>query len=250
MEGCDMVDVVVVGGGPAGLNAALMLGRARGRVLVCDTGAPRNAVTHESHGFLSRDGTDPAEMLRVAREQLGRYDGVELLTAGVEAAHRDGDRFEVTLADGSSQTARRLLATGVVDELPPIQGLGGLWGRSVFNCPYCDGWECVTSRWPYSWAARPTCASQRCCRAGAPTWCGAPTGPSSSRAPVRPPPVPSPIGWRTFRGRPAALQVVDRPEDGAADLVVTSEQPVGHGQHLAPAVAAQCRQQHGRPVED
>lgn len=111
-------------------------------MLVCDTGAPRNASTHESHGFFSRDGADPAELLRDARRQLDRYEGVELRQAGVEVARRDGDRFELRLGDGTGETARRvLLATGVVDELPPIQGLGGLWGRSVFNCPYCDGWE-------------------------------------------------------------------------------------------------------------
>jgi thioredoxin reductase len=139
-----MLDVVIVGGGPAGLNAALLLGRARRRVLVCDTGAPRNAPVAHLHGFLSRDGLPPSELGRIGREQLGAYGSVELRQVQVEAAGTasDGDGFVVTLADGTREAARRLLlATGVVDQLPAIDGLAGLWGRSVFNCPYCDGWE-------------------------------------------------------------------------------------------------------------
>jgi thioredoxin reductase len=139
-----MLDVVIVGGGPAGLNAALLLGRARRRVLVCDTGAPRNAPVAHLHGFLSRDGLPPSELGRIGREQLGAYGSVELRQVQVEAAGTasDGEGFAVTLADGTREAARRLLlATGVVDQLPAIDGLAGLWGRSVFNCPYCDGWE-------------------------------------------------------------------------------------------------------------
>jgi thioredoxin reductase len=138
-----MLDVVIVGGGPAGLNAALLLGRARRRVLVCDTGAPRNAPVAHLHGFLSRDGLPPSELGRLGREQLGAYGSVELRQVQVEAATTgDGEGFAVTLADGTREAARRLLlATGVVDQLPAIDGLAGLWGRSVFNCPYCDGWE-------------------------------------------------------------------------------------------------------------
>jgi thioredoxin reductase len=139
-----MFDVVIVGGGPAGLNAALLLGRARRRVLVYDTGAPRNASVAHLHGFLSRDGLPPSELGRIGREQLGAYGSVELRQVQVEAAGSagDGDGFAVTLADGTREAARRLLlATGVVDQLPAIDGLAGLWGRSVFNCPYCDGWE-------------------------------------------------------------------------------------------------------------
>jgi thioredoxin reductase len=139
-----MLDVVIVGGGPAGLNAALLLGRARRRVLVCDAGAPRNAPVAHLHGFLSRDGLPPAELRRIAREQLGAYGSVELRDVQVEAAETasDGEGFVVTLADGTRERARRLLlASGVVDQLPAIDGLAGLWGRGVFNCPYCDGWE-------------------------------------------------------------------------------------------------------------
>jgi thioredoxin reductase len=139
-----MLDVVIVGGGPAGLSAALLLGRARRRVLVCDAGAPRNAPVAHLHGFLSRDGLPPGELGRIGREQLGAYGSVELRQVQVEAAGTasDGEGFAVTLADGTREAARRLLlATGVVDELPAIDGLAGLWGRGVFNCPYCDGWE-------------------------------------------------------------------------------------------------------------
>jgi thioredoxin reductase len=131
-----MLDVVIVGGGPAGLSAALLLGRARRRVLVCDAGAPRNAPVAHLHGFLSRDGLPPGELGRIGREQLGAYGSVELRQVQVEAAGTasDGEGFAVTLADGTREAARRLLlATGVVDELPAIDGLAGVWGRGVFN---------------------------------------------------------------------------------------------------------------------
>lgn len=137
-----MFDVIIVGAGPAGLSAALMLGRSRRRVLVCDTGRPRNAASRAMHGFLSRDGMAPADFLRTAREQIRQYESVEL--RDVEVVHaecRDG-RFHVTLQDGVRLAARKLLiATGVVDNLPSIPGFKELYGRSVFHCPYCDGWE-------------------------------------------------------------------------------------------------------------
>jgi thioredoxin reductase len=137
-----MYDVIIVGAGPAGLSAALMLGRCRRRVLVCDTGRPRNAASHGMHGFLSRDGMLPAEFLRVAREQMQQYDSVELRHAEVVHAECHESRFEVTLRDGARLASRKLLiATGVVDNLPDIPGFKELYGRSVFHCPYCDGWE-------------------------------------------------------------------------------------------------------------
>jgi thioredoxin reductase len=137
-----MYDVIIVGAGPAGLSAALILGRSRRRVLVCDTGKPRNAAAHAMHGFLSRDGTAPREFLRVAREQMRQYDTVELRDIEVTLAEcRDG-RFQVTLADGSELDSRKLLiATGVLDNVPDIPGFRELYGKSVFHCPYCDGWE-------------------------------------------------------------------------------------------------------------
>ena len=140
-------DVVVVGGGPAGLSAALILGRARRSVLVCDDGKPRNVVARWTHGFLTRDGAEPKELLRLAREEVSRY-GVALLPGTVAAARRlvgapaGGAAFEVTHEDGRSFRARKLLlATGVEDVLPEIPGVREFFGRGVFECPYCDGWE-------------------------------------------------------------------------------------------------------------
>jgi thioredoxin reductase len=137
-----MFDVVIVGAGPAGLNAALVLGRCRRRVLVCDEGKPRNAVSRGLHGFLSRDGLEPRELIRIAREQLAPYPSVELRSTRVDAACRSGEAFLVTLAGGETASARKvLLAGGRRDQVPDIPGLGDLWGRSVFHCRYCDGWE-------------------------------------------------------------------------------------------------------------
>jgi thioredoxin reductase len=136
-----MYDAIIVGGGPAGLSAALILGRCRRRVLVCDAGQPRNASSHALHGFLTRDGIDPAEFLRIAREQSGTY-GVEMRAMQVSDARRDGAGFEVTLADGTHLQCRKLLlATGIVDRVPNLEGFESLYGRSVHHCPYCDGWE-------------------------------------------------------------------------------------------------------------
>lgn len=136
-------DVVVVGAGPAGLSAALILGRCRRSVLVCDTGRPRNARSQALHGYLTRDGIPPLEFLRIAREQLLQYDTIELRRVQVtDASCREDKRFDVTLADGVLVRARKLLlATGVVDNLPSIEGFDDMYGRSVFHCPYCDGWE-------------------------------------------------------------------------------------------------------------
>ena len=137
-----MYDVIIVGAGPAGLSAALILGRSRRRVLVCDTGRPRNAASRAMHGFLSRDGMPPAEFLRIAREQMQLYTTVEMRDIEVVRAECVDSRFHVTLQDGVRLAARKLLiATGVVDNLPSIPGFRELYGRSVFHCPYCDGWE-------------------------------------------------------------------------------------------------------------
>ena len=137
----DRYDVVVIGGGPAGLNGALMLARARRPVLVVDSGVPRNGPAEGVHGLLGHDGLPPAELLERGRGEVRRYGG--RVTAGeVVAAARDGDDFVVTLADGSSVRARRLLVTtGVVDELPDVPGVAERWGRDVLHCPYCHGWE-------------------------------------------------------------------------------------------------------------
>jgi thioredoxin reductase len=137
-----MYDVIIVGAGPAGLSAALMLGRCRRRVLICDTGRPRNAASQGLHGYLTRDGIAPRDFLELARADLRQYDSVELRDVEVtDAVCRDA-RFEVSLASGEMlRTRKLLLATGVVDNLPRIDGFRDLYGHSVFHCPYCDGWE-------------------------------------------------------------------------------------------------------------
>lgn len=136
-------DVIIVGAGPAGLSAALMLGRCRRSVLVCDTGKPRNRASHAMHGYLSRDGINPREFLHIARRDLAQYDTVHFRDVEVVAAECKPDgHFEVTLATGARVRARKLLiATGVSDNVPPLAGISELYGRSVFHCPYCDGWE-------------------------------------------------------------------------------------------------------------
>ncbi|MFD4631541.1 NAD(P)/FAD-dependent oxidoreductase [Streptomyces sp. NPDC058284] len=137
-----MYDVVVVGGGAAGLSAALVLGRSRRRVLVVDAGEPRNAPAAHMQGFLSRDGMPPAEFLAEGRRELRRY-GVELVPDRVVAVTPDGaGGFGVALAGGGSAHARRIvMATGLVDELPDVPGVAARWGRDVLHCPYCHGWE-------------------------------------------------------------------------------------------------------------
>jgi thioredoxin reductase len=139
------IDVVIVGGGPAGLNAALTLGRARRQVLLVDSGQPRNRPAEAVHGFLTRDGLPPAELRRIAREQLAPYPSVQVRDTevlDVRIVGEPGGGFLVTLAEGSVTRARRLLlATGLADQLPPIDGLAELWGKSVLHCPYCHGWE-------------------------------------------------------------------------------------------------------------
>jgi thioredoxin reductase len=144
-----MYDVIVVGAGPAGLSAALILGRCRRRVLVCDSGRPRNAASQAMHGYLTRDGVSPREFLDLGRAQLEQYDTVQVIDVAVEAATCQGaNRFSVTLATGETHVARKLLlATGVVDHVPQIPGFAELYGRSVFHCPYCDGWEIRDEPW-------------------------------------------------------------------------------------------------------
>lgn len=135
-------DCIIVGGGPAGLSAALMLGRCRRRALLCDVGGQRNILARRIHAYLTRDGTAPAEFLQVARAELGRYGGIECRELEIVKARRNGDGFLLEAADGTRLTTRKLLlATGVVDDLPEIQGLQALYGTSVHHCPYCDAWE-------------------------------------------------------------------------------------------------------------
>jgi thioredoxin reductase len=141
-----MFDVVVVGGGPAGLSAALMLGRCRRRVLVCDLGQPRNRRSRALHGYLTRDGIAPTDLNELGRRELGAY-GIEFRCTGVTGARREAGHFRVALGTGAEELARYLLiATGVVDDLPAINGFEACYGQSIFHCPYCDGWECRDRR--------------------------------------------------------------------------------------------------------
>lgn len=140
-------DVVIIGGGPAGLAAALNLGRGCKKVLLCDAGPRRNAAAEEMHGFVTQDGTPPTEFRRISRAQLVPYD-VEMRDIGVQQIARRADGFDVTFTDGSTVGSRRvLLATGMVDEIPDIAGIRELWGRYVFQCPYCHGWEVRGRTW-------------------------------------------------------------------------------------------------------
>ncbi len=147
MAGNDVKDVVVVGGGPGGLSAALALGRGRKKVLVCDAGTPRNAAAEEVHTFITRDGIPPREFRRVAWEQMRPYD-VELREARVLNVERAGAVFRVELEGGDAVEARRmLLATGMVDVMRDLPGYGDLWGKAIFQCPYCHGWELQDRPW-------------------------------------------------------------------------------------------------------
>jgi thioredoxin reductase len=137
----DSWDVIIVGGGPAGLSAALVLGRCRRRVLLFDDGRGRNAASHAAHAFFTRDGSPPQELLQTAREQLTRY-AVESRRASIEHAVRTQDGFELSAESGEHYIARKLLlATGLDDVLPDVSGLSSCFGRTVFTCPYCDAWE-------------------------------------------------------------------------------------------------------------
>ncbi|MDX2707573.1 NAD(P)/FAD-dependent oxidoreductase [Streptomyces sp. PA03-6a] len=134
-------DVVVVGGGAAGLSGALTLARVRRSVLVIDGGEPRNAPAAAAHGLLGRDGIAPLELLRRGREEVASYGG-RVVAGSVTAIHRDGGRFVVECADGRRTAARRVLVTsGLVDELPDVPGLAQRWGRDVVHCVFCHGWE-------------------------------------------------------------------------------------------------------------
>jgi thioredoxin reductase len=134
-------DVIIIGGGPAGLSAALVLARCRRRLLLCDAGEPRNARSSALHGFLSRDCIPPLELLRLGREELRPY-GVEPRGATVTKLTHAGDFFEADLDDHQVVRARMaLIATGVRDQMPDIPGLDECYGVTVHHCPYCDGWE-------------------------------------------------------------------------------------------------------------
>ena len=137
-----MYEAIVIGGGAAGLQAALTLGRMHRSVLLLDSGEYRNGTVEHAHNLLTNDGIAPAELRSRARAELAAYDTVEVRDAAVSHVSRDGDGFEVVLADGDAvRGIRILLATGVRDELPAIPGLAADWGRRVAQCPFCHGHE-------------------------------------------------------------------------------------------------------------
>lgn len=139
-------DAVVIGGGTAGLSAAQMLGRARRRTLVIDGGSPRNRFAAHMHGVLGHDGTDPTDLLRRGRDEVAAY-GVVVEDGEVTAITDDGDRLRIARADGTVDHARAIVvATGIRDVLPEVEGLAALWGQSVLHCPYCHGWEVAGRR--------------------------------------------------------------------------------------------------------
>jgi thioredoxin reductase len=142
-------DVVIIGGGPAGLSAALALGRARKHVLLCDSGTRRNARAVHMHNFVSRDGVTPDEFRRVAREQLSQYPNVvvqDVLVGGVTGAR---GAFQLAAGANAVEARRILLCTGMIDEMLPLDGFRELWGHAVVQCPYCHGWESRDRPWGY-----------------------------------------------------------------------------------------------------
>jgi thioredoxin reductase len=142
-------DVVIVGGGPGGLSAALALGRARKRVLLTDSGPRRNAAAVHVQNFVTRDGTPPQEFRRLGREQLATYPNVEVRDERVASLSGASGAFQVRLASSTVEARRVLLCTGMIDDIPPIEGFRELWGTSIFQCPYCHGWEVQDQRWSY-----------------------------------------------------------------------------------------------------
>jgi thioredoxin reductase len=137
-----MKDCVIIGGGPGGLSAALVLGRARRSVMLIDDNYPRNAISHASHGFLTRDGIEPAEFRRLAYEEVLAYPSLDHRQAEVSDIVRQLDGFEIIMKTGERVRTRKLIiATGLKEVFPKIEGLNDFYGRSLFNCPYCDGWE-------------------------------------------------------------------------------------------------------------
>ena len=135
-------DVAIVGGGAAGLSAAILLGRCRRHVALFDMGAPRNQASRAVHGLLGHEGRAPGELLAIARNELARYETVMLCSDLVTAIARSGCCFSVTCESGSTFSARKiLLTTGLIDDVPCLEGIERLYGRSVHHCPYCDGFE-------------------------------------------------------------------------------------------------------------
>lgn len=137
-----LLDCAVIGGGPAGLNASLVLGRSRRKTILFDDNRPRNAVVSESHGFITRDGINPQELKRIAQEELRNYPDVKVENQRVLSVAKENGAFKVATENGGIYTAKKvILATGFKEVLPNIQTIKEFYGRSLFSCPFCDGWE-------------------------------------------------------------------------------------------------------------
>ena len=146
MNSFNMFDVIIIGGGPAGLNAGLVLGRSRRKVLICDAGNPRNEKAQSMHGYLSRDGINPNKFLEIGREELKTYN-VEIKKAYIKKIHNYNDYFEVVDDNGETYNSKKILiATGLSDKIPEIKNIDQFYGKSAFHCPYCDGWEVKDKR--------------------------------------------------------------------------------------------------------
>lgn len=141
-DGQMLMDCAVIGGGPAGLNASLVLGRSRRKTILFDDNKPRNAVTSEAHGFITRDGTDPQELKKIAQKELSRYPDVTIEKQRVLSVTKENGVFRITAEDGGIHHAQKvILATGFKEVLPAIESVKDFYGTSLFSCPYCDGWE-------------------------------------------------------------------------------------------------------------
>ncbi len=137
-----IVDCAIIGGGPAGMNAALVLGRARRKVLLFDDNKPRNAVTQHSHGFITRDGVSPSEFRAIGQQEISKYPSVEMHSTRIKTVTKPGTIFELVDDNGERfEAANIILATGFQEILPSVEGIYDYYGKSLFNCPYCDGWE-------------------------------------------------------------------------------------------------------------
>ncbi|WP_318247637.1 NAD(P)/FAD-dependent oxidoreductase [Bacillus infantis] len=137
-----ILDCAVIGGGPAGLNAALVLGRSRRKTILFDDNKPRNAVTSESHGFITRDGIHPQEFKRIAQGELSKYPNVRLERQRVHRINKENNLFQVETENAEVYSAKKIIiATGFKEILPDIPKAKEFYGQSLFGCPYCDGWE-------------------------------------------------------------------------------------------------------------
>lgn len=137
-----LFDCAIIGGGPAGLNAALVLGRARRNTLLFDNNNPRNAVTQESHGFITRDGVKPREFREIAHKEIGKYPSVIFEEKQITLVSKSDCLFELVTSENEIyQSKTIIISTGLKDNLPKIENISDYYGKSLFNCPYCDGWE-------------------------------------------------------------------------------------------------------------